>query len=133
MTIAEELGIPPIADVVRVVRESAEKYPDAVYHRRGGVCQYAEGSIDNGPPDFCGCIIGYSFHLLGFDPAKIDRYNRFGGESAGVPSAAEIWDDSDDRENWPKELNFLSDVQCLQDQGSAWGDAVTESEHFLDN
>ena len=102
------------AELITQVRQLATDYPNARYHKAAGssYCEYADGTVTNGP-DHEGCIMGQAARLLEIDLSNWGR--------------VEIHQLLDD-EGWDMHdynaIDWLTQVQQIQDGGSTWSDAI---------
>lgn len=111
--------MPTIKDVVDQVVKLASEYPDCVYSGVGGDCCNKTGECSNGS---VGCIVGQALILAGVDPDCIE-------DSSDIYNVADsLWSDVSDYED---KLDWLAEVQSLQDGGNKWGVAVSKANGLL--
>lgn len=142
MYVAREGAVAFLQRIVNKVRNIANAYPDAVYNtdEDTGQCSYYKGFVENGP-DQEGCIVGQAMvpeiavtisgdvieactdglNLIYWQEAIDAGYDAIEG---GFP-IEEYPDVSDDVAPL---LNWLSEVQALQDSGYSWGTAVKQAD-----
>lgn len=107
-------------EVVRLCRE----YPKARYQhpdRVDGNCSYFDGTVEYGPENSCGCVVGIA--------ARNISYGSFITEAARRESSSEdscvlnvlkaIGADIDSTD-----AKLIKRVQSSQDAGTLWGDAL---------
>ena len=102
------------AELITQVRHLATEYPDARYYKAAGssFCEYADGPVTNGPGSE-GCIMGQAARLLDIDLftwGRVEIYQLLEDEG---------WDIGD-----INAMDWLTQVQQIQDAGSTWGDAI---------
>lgn len=100
---------------MRHVRRLAAEYPTAVYRRDRDLfgCRYTSGTVENGPPDGYGCLIGQAI-LAGY-PETGEKLRSI--DSRGECAASDLL-----REH--TSAGWLAQVQLRQDVSLAWGEAV---------
>lgn len=102
------------SDLIQAARELAALYPDAKYDNGDGCC-YSAGEVRNGPP-VQGCILGQAAREISheFFAQRLATDDFDGEKIAAVPGIV----------GGINQKAWLTEVQSLQDEGSAWGDAV---------
>ena len=106
------------ADIVNIVRQFAEQFPEAVYKKPKDVnfCSYIKGSATNG----CrGCIIGQALRNL-----RVRGIRQY--DPCHVPSLLGKLRIEATRD----ELLWMTAVQQKQDKGTTWGESVEHADKY---
>lgn len=118
------------------VRKLAEQYPEAVYlpatekvtGKPAPTCHYDRGAVANGPKEE-GCIMGHVFRKWGIEDELLRQID------GSIDGAVEFLVATGNMEDGPSlntyEMEWLSEVQQAQDNGSNWATAVDWADQVI--